>query len=142
MQIATDPLTEFKPRVVPGDLVHVEDIRKFSDTGFLYRSFDHLIAAKHGEILLVPIANVYGQLSNLVDGCPVPWEEVTAVLESPGENIVTMYDMIAIKPFMELLGPHRYEIFVDHIALYDGHPKNVTRCTHRTGIRYAITNRQ
>lgn len=47
----------------------------------LYRAYDHLIAARLGVTLMVPIAASEGKLEPLIDQCPVPWLEATAILE-------------------------------------------------------------
>lgn len=51
------------------------------DGAFFRRRGDlpDLIAARCGAVLLVPIHVVLGRLTGVVDGCPVPWEEVCAV---------------------------------------------------------------
>jgi hypothetical protein len=47
----------------------------------LYRAYDHLIAARLGMTLMVPVAASEGKLEPLVDQCPVPWIEATAILD-------------------------------------------------------------
>jgi hypothetical protein len=46
----------------------------------LYRAYDHLIAARLGMTLMVPVAASVGRLDPLVDQCPVPWLEATSIL--------------------------------------------------------------
>lgn len=57
-----------------------QQLADFSDDGRLYRAFNHVVAAQSGSVLLVPMYLVRGDLSGVVDGCPVPWEEVDDVL--------------------------------------------------------------
>lgn len=46
----------------------------------IYRAYDHLIAARLGMVLMVPVGAVSGALTSIIDSCPVPWREATAVL--------------------------------------------------------------
>lgn len=48
----------------------------------LYRAYDHLIVARLGMTLMVPVAASEGKLDPLIDQCPVPWLEATAILEA------------------------------------------------------------
>lgn len=63
--------------------VPLETLATFSEDGRVFRSFDHLILAKPGSLLLVPPWLVRGNFAEVVDRCPVPWQEVWDVLESP-----------------------------------------------------------
>lgn len=63
--------------------LHISALEPFSADGTIYRAFDHLIASRMGTVLLAPIHAVQGDLTQVVDGCPVPWEEVGAVLDAP-----------------------------------------------------------
>lgn len=49
----------------------------------VFRAFDHLIALHHGALLLVPVGLVDGDITGVIDRCPVPWPEVWAVLDVP-----------------------------------------------------------
>jgi len=69
------------PKFLPY-LVDIDILRGFSADGRLYRAFDHLIAARHGSLLMVPLIVLQGRFDGVVDGCPVPWEEVCAVLDN------------------------------------------------------------
>lgn len=46
----------------------------------VYRAYDHLIAARPGMTLMVPVAATTGRLIPIVDRCPVPWLEASAIL--------------------------------------------------------------
>lgn len=48
----------------------------------LFRAFDHLIAARRGMTLMVPVSACEGRLLPLIDQCPVPLREATAILEA------------------------------------------------------------
>lgn len=47
----------------------------------LYRAYGHLIAARAGMTLMVPMARISGRLDDLMDRCPIPWLEAAAILE-------------------------------------------------------------
>lgn len=49
---------------------------------FLYRAYDHLIATRLGMTLMVPVAAISGRLVPILDRCPVPWLEATAILDA------------------------------------------------------------
>lgn len=46
----------------------------------IYRAYDHLIAARIGMTLMVPVAATSGVLDDLIDRCPVPWLEATTII--------------------------------------------------------------
>lgn len=78
-----------KPASLPLDL-----IARFSHNGQVFRSFGRLLAARNGSLLAVPVSLATGDFSVVVDGCPVPWHEVFAAVDTP------------LKPDSELLQPH------------------------------------
>lgn len=47
---------------------------------FLYRAYDQLIAVRRGITLMVPVGASAGRLQPVVDRCPVPWLEASAIL--------------------------------------------------------------
>ena len=51
--------------------------------GRVWRAFDHLIVQFGGGVVLVPVGLVEGDLTGVIDRCPVPWEEVWTVLDVP-----------------------------------------------------------
>ncbi|WP_374347707.1 hypothetical protein [Chitinimonas sp.] len=46
-----------------------------------YRAFNHLLAAGPGWLLAVPLYLLRGEFAQLVDGCPVPHDEVLALID-------------------------------------------------------------
>lgn len=62
----------------------------FSASCRVYRAFGHAIAAESGLVMLAPLAAVDGPLHGLVDGCPVPWDEVWETLEAEPANPVLL----------------------------------------------------
>ena len=77
-----------KPASLPLDL-----IARFSHNGQVFRSFGRLLAARNGSLLAVPVSLATGDFSVVVDGCPVPWHEVFAAVDTP------------LKPDFEMLQP-------------------------------------
>lgn len=46
------------------------------------RAFGHALSAAPGWLVAAPLHSLEGSLTNLVDGCPVPWAEACAVLDT------------------------------------------------------------
>lgn len=62
--------------------VNFSTMQRLAHGGTVWRAFDHLLAAAGDRLLLVPIGLMDGDLTQVVDGCPVPWAEVWAVLDA------------------------------------------------------------
>lgn len=118
-------------------------MRGFSQDGDVYRAFGYLILPRHGSILLVPPVVVQGRFGQLVDGCPVPWEEVAAIIERETEpfmlNLVDMEAMERHFNALDSLGLDRSGWVFDLIGIHDER-RNVLRFIHISGVRYAVTN--
>ncbi|TCS35827.1 hypothetical protein EDC30_109126 [Paucimonas lemoignei] len=70
----------------------VDLVRRFNEpVGALYRAFDHLIGARPGMTLMVPIAAATGRFDGLVDQCPVPHLEAAAILEPEYADAEPLY---------------------------------------------------
>lgn len=69
--------------MTPFQTLPLNSLAPFSEDGRVFRSFGRLILARQGSVLLVPVALVQGDLTRVIDGCPVPWEEVADVLDAP-----------------------------------------------------------
>lgn len=67
-----------KPATVP-----LPSLAPFSHNGQVFRSFGRLLAVRSGQLLAVPVALGAGDFSTVRDGCPVPWHEVFAAVDSP-----------------------------------------------------------
>lgn len=63
--------------------IPIQTIAQFAHAGRVYRSFGHFLAAKTGALLAVPVGLATGDFSAVIDGCPVPWAEVFAVIDTP-----------------------------------------------------------
>lgn len=119
----------------------IERLRLFSADGQVYRAFNHLIAARMGTLLLVPIHLVTGRFEEVVDGCPVPWEEVHAVLEYPASNRIDPFLSHAWNDELqqvEYLGIAAMECEMDYITPMVKGEEKVLRLVHPTGLRYAV----
>lgn len=120
----------------------IERLRLFATDGVVSRAFHHLIAARMGTLLLVPLHLVTGRCDQVVDGCPVPWEEVHAVLEYPVINPLTRpaaWNVDDHVQQLEYLGIDPAECVMDHISpMVNGDPDKVLRLTHPSGVRYAV----
>jgi hypothetical protein len=121
-------------------LVDAGRLANFSGDGRLYRAFDHVVAALHGSVLLVPMYRAAGDLSGLVDGCPVPWDEVDEVLRSErGAEHAFDFDGDRYGPrVMALAALARDGWTLDFMRLR-GSAQLVWRLVHRSGVRFACT---
>ncbi|MFH2082040.1 MAG: hypothetical protein ABIK08_11215 [Pseudomonadota bacterium] len=122
------------PSVSPAQLA------TFSSDGRLYRAYNHVVAALSGAVLLVPMYLVRGELSGLVDGCPVPWEEVDDVLRM-APAATHAFDFAA-EPYSPLvmgladLFPGRWSLDFVNINRSSHH---AWRLQHACGPRFACT---
>lgn len=64
-------------------MIRIETVARFAVDGRVWRAFDHLLVAWPGGLLLVPVGLADGDLTRVIDGCPVPWGEVWAVVDAP-----------------------------------------------------------
>jgi len=111
-------------------------LASFSADGRVYRAFEHYIAAGNGRLLLVPAVLVYGDRTAVVSGCPVPVEEISALLDAPQDMppalLTDMHPLFRrLMTFGE--GCWRY----DFVPLMTGQRRRVLRVMNENGIRYA-----
>lgn len=120
----------------------IERLRHFSADSQVYRAFNHLIAARVGTLLMVPVHRVSGRCDGVVDGCPVPWEEVHAVLEYPHNHPITELDGLHCADeyvhLAEMLGLDLLACKIDRIAPMVNGEEKVLRLVHPCGVRYAV----
>ncbi|WP_025918315.1 hypothetical protein [Herminiimonas sp. CN] len=59
-------------------------LQKFNrpEQSLLNRAYGHLIASRLGMTLMVPVGAISGRLVPVLDRCPVPWLEATAILDA------------------------------------------------------------
>lgn len=122
-------------------IIHIDQLRQFSADGQVYRAFGHLIAARMGSLLLVPLPLVEGRLDQVLDGCPVSWEEVFAVLEYPARHPLTNPAQwhgadSAVRAFTRL-GLDLTGCVLDHITPMVQGKETTLRLTHPCGVRFA-----
>lgn len=128
-------------------LFYIDNLRQFSADGQVYRAFDHLIAARMGTLLMVPIKRVKvawhlpsGRPST-VNGCPVPYEEVHAVLEYPVSHRLDQTMSHAWNdPLQQIerLGLKVLDCDIDYIEPMTNGTEKVLRLIHPCGVRYAV----
>lgn len=130
-------------------LFRIDLLRTFSADGNIYRAFGHLVSSRMGTLLLVPFHLVIGRCDDVVDGCPVPWEEVFAVLEYP-VNLLTdlleieiAYSVLTDPKFFPVLSElfpvvYAHEWEMDHITPMVNGTEKVFRFVHSCGVRYAV----
>ena len=125
-------------------ILHINTLSLFSADRQVYRAFDHLVAARSGTLLLVPPRLVVGDLAEVVVGCPVPHEEVYAVLEyktrdrmihKQWNGLTKWIDKIAQ---LECLGIDPGACEMDHITPMVNGEAKVLRLVHPSGVRYAV----
>lgn len=124
-----------------GSFFPIELLRLFAADGVIYRAFNHLIAARMGTLLLIPLHLVAGRCDAVVDGCPVPWEEVHAILEYPSINPLTNpanWNVDDHVQQLEYLGIDLAECEMDHITPLVNGEEKVLRLVHPCGVRYAV----
>lgn len=120
--------------------VPIELLLTFSESGLLYRAYDHIIAATTFSLLVVPIQHVSGSFKKTVlDGCPVPWEEVLDLIEAEGADTNRASDVSYIWPYLDCLYALHAQMQFDRISLFGNTTKNIIRVTHPCGLRFAMT---
>lgn len=111
----------------------LETLAGFSQDGRVFRSFDHLILPKNGELLLVPVWAATGDFRRVIDGCPVPWEEVFDVLDAPAMGVSVGDPEIVPSPLRALAGDD-WQLQLFRLARRE---KKTRRFVHSSGIRFA-----
>ncbi|MCE5180503.1 MAG: hypothetical protein LLG15_01755 [Betaproteobacteria bacterium] len=122
-------------------ILHTSALVPFSADGIIYRAFGHLIAARNGTVLLAPIHAVQGRLTEVVDGCPVPWEEVDAILDAPFSTALAFdfSDGSGYGPALRQLA-RLAEVGWDMAPLLlRPESSTVWAFRHESGLRYALT---
>lgn len=125
----------------------IERLRLFSADGQVYSAFDHLIAARCGTLLLIPMNIATGpwHLASgnpaVVSRCPVPHEEVFAVLNYPSTRPLSDTDFRDIDDQvqqLEYLGLDPGACEMDYITPMVNGEAKVLRLVHPCGVRYAV----
>lgn len=117
--------------------IHLSTIARFSHDGRVFRSFGRLIAARTGELLTVPFGLATGDFSAVRDGCPVPWGEVLAAVETPvnpGAGPIPPEQLAKVAPLVAALFPP-YGWVQDSFPISDG-ASPVRRVSSPDGVIY------
>lgn len=113
-------------------------IASFSRVDAVWRAFDHLIAPGVDGLLFVPVHLADGDLRQVVDGCPVLWEEAWATLDTPVEDPenIAADDLATRWPKLASMFPRGWRL--DSIGLGNsaGEYKSIERLSHPSGVRY------
>jgi hypothetical protein len=114
--------------------VSISAIAAFSADGHVYRAYGHLLATRPGELLLVPLGRTSGDLRQITDGCPVPWAEAWAALDTSPEGLraVDCEEMCARFPALATISPYGWE--ADNPPMFLNHPADFLRLRHVSGI--------
>lgn len=116
----------------------LRSVARFSGDGAVYRAFDHLVAYRAGELLLVPVAMACpGDLRSVVDRCPIPWEEVCVVLDSPVEDPTPLSPEVFARNLPAVAAWRAEGWTIDHIALGASPRRVLKRYVHFSGVRFA-----
>ena len=119
--------------------ISVSAIAGFSGDGRVFRAFGHLLGVGNGggTMFLVPLGRSHGDLRQVTDGCPVPWHEVVAVIDTPPTAAAPQLPetMCAHHPALALLTPYGW--LLDRIAINPGDSASIERLTHVSGLRFA-----
>lgn len=121
--------------------VSVSAVAAFSRDGRVFRAFGHLMAAGAGSLLCVPLALAGGNLRHTLDVCPVPWEEVVAVLYEPAHEPAPLtWEAMAVEfPLLAQIAPEPWRSdWLDMHGGLSGSCRRVLRLVHDSGIRYAM----
>jgi hypothetical protein len=117
--------------------IEVAAVGLFAADRRVWRSFDHLVAWSGQALLMVPVGLVRGNLLTVVDGLPVPWGEVLAVLraEGTGAHAVTREALGGLCTALPLaFGPDGW--VVDTVPPGPNVP-TLTRAVSPDGVRWA-----
>lgn len=129
------------------DPVPLSLLANFSADGRVYQAFERYIAPATGRILMVPSALVYvmegGWARNgisppfgsaVVPGCPVPVEEIAALLDTPPVRPVRVDPASMLWQLLAAMAESDW--VQDTIALSPGSRRRVLRVRHPCGIVY------
>ena len=71
--------------------ITLNELIPLSHNGLAYRSFGMVIVADYGLLAMMPLTDVDGRLTPLIDGCPVQWQEAFAVLSVQADESLVSY---------------------------------------------------
>ena len=117
--------------------VPVSVLKKYSYKGVCYRCFDHVIAVQSGLVVAVPTTIVSGPVQGVHPYCPLPWEEMWAILDTaPSAEAEFDTDLFAhIPQILNELGLSKEVFKTAPLPEYKS-----TVFVHASGIRVGISN--
>ena len=113
----------------------ISAIAAFSSSGYVHRAFGHLVAARHGSLLVVPLPLVTGDLRQVVDGCPVPWNEVWMLIDLPPRKPESLAASQMASAWPDLARVVADDWAIDLLPMGGRSP--AYRLFHPSGIRFA-----
>ena len=115
----------------------ISSIAAFSSSGYVHRAFGHLVAAKPGSLLVVPLPLVTGDLRQVVDGCPVPWAEVWLLIDTDPLKPVALESSQVLATWPTLAKVAASGWVIDSLPFQINSRDVVRRISHPSGIRFA-----
>ena len=84
-------------------MMHIHDLQRLSHNGQVYRSFGMAIVADYGFLAMMPLTDMEGRLLELIDGCPVQWQEAFAVLSVQADESLATFRALLNERTQQLL---------------------------------------
>lgn len=104
--------------------------------GRVFEAFKHYIVAGNGYLIMVPVEIVSQDLSiEVTPGCPVPVEEISALLDEPQEFRYAVKPGDALAHRLCALWPDGWRY--DLVPIMPRAWRKVLRAVNENGIRYA-----
>ncbi|MCB5187409.1 hypothetical protein LG200_05240 [Methylobacillus caricis] len=119
--------------------IQIDLLLHFAEDKRLYRAFDHIIAVSSCSLLVVPVQHIRGSFAGVLDGCPVPWEEVLDLIEAEGSDSNRLSDIAYIWPHLDPLYALYEQMHFERISLAGNTSNNIIRVSHPCGLRFAMT---
>lgn len=118
--------------------IPIPTIATFSRVNLVFRAFDHLIAPGIGEVLFVPVSLAEGDLCSVRDGCPMPWEEAWASLDTPVDAALPVHSETLQADWPKLAALFSFGWKIDSIGIGNsaGEQKSIQRLSHVCGLRF------
>ena len=117
-------------------MYNTENLLTFAADGKIYRAFDHAVIAAIGMIVAVPLEQTEGTLVNLVDQCPVPWQELWSVLDIEPETEAMFDRDLSTPPIIHRLGLADTRLQVAQLPEY----RATVFINPKTGLRLGISS--
>lgn len=115
----------------------ISAVAGLSQDGAVYRAYGHLLAYRHGELLLAPVGLVTGDLRRVVDRCPIPWEEVCTVIDAPACAPTALAPEVFGRAVPALAAWSAVGWQVDYLGLGPAPRRLLKRYVHESGMRFA-----